>query len=353
MDSLIDIFRFFTISQLIVLIVAVLRSEIKREQVWATAFLCTSVMCYLLADWEATYQSIFFEPILIITFCVPFSFWIFSKTLFDDDFRFRRWWWGLLAGVITVEYLIHLQCNHLLFPLSDEENVIFQLLHYAIAFSFIVLAIVEAAKNRVDDLVVERFQFRNIFLALCAAAIALTLLTELAFLNTSPPIGLELFQKVFIYTIGLLFALQILGVKAGFFKLEETKTTAPSTPELDQKMITELTRLMEEEEIYLKEGLSIRQLAEAMTVKEYKLRQTINQQLGFANFNAFLNSYRIQAACDILADEKRRDLTILEIAFQLGYNSLAPFNKSFKQITGTTPTKWRKQALAPDGPLAK
>ncbi len=335
------------------LIVAVLRSEIKREQVWATAFLCTSVMCYLLADWEATYQSIFFEPILIITFCVPFSFWIFSKTLFDDDFRFRRWWWGLLAGVITVEYLIHLQCNHLLFPLSDEENVIFQLLHYAIAFSFIVLAIVEAAKNRVDDLVVERFQFRNIFLALCAAAIALTLLTELAFLNTSPPIGLELFQKVFIYTIGLLFALQILGVKAGFFKLEETKTTAPSTPELDQKMITELTRLMEEEEIYLKEGLSIRQLAEAMTVKEYKLRQTINQQLGFANFNAFLNSYRIQAACDILADEKRRDLTILEIAFQLGYNSLAPFNKSFKQITGTTPTKWRKQALAPDGPLAK
>lgn len=349
---MIDIFRFFTISQLIVLIIAVLRSEIKREQVWATVFLCTSVIGYLLADWEATYKSIFFEPILIITFCVPFSFWIFSKTLFDDEFQFRRWWWGLLVGVIAMEYFIYLQCNGLLFPLTDDENVIFQLLHYAIAFIFIILAIVEAARNRVDDLVVERFQFRNIFLALCAAAIALTLLTELAFLNTSPPVGLELFQKIFIYTIGLLFALQILGVKAGFFKLEETKVASPITPEFDQKMITELTRLMEQEEVYLTEGLSIRQLAENMSVKEYKLRQTINQQLGFANFNAFLNSYRIQAACDILADQERQDLTILEIAFQLGYNSLAPFNKSFKQITGTTPTKWRKQALTTGGPLA-
>ncbi len=336
-------------SQLIVLIIAVLRSEIKREQVWATAFLCTSVMAYLLADWEATYESIFFDPILIITFCVPFSFWIFSKTLFDDDFQFRRWWWGLLAGVVTMEYLIYLQCNHFLFSLTDDENVIFQLLHYAIAFVFIILAIVEAARNRGDDLVLERFQFRSVFLALCAAAIALTLLTELAFLNASPPTVLELFQKVFIYAIGLLFALQILGVKAGFFRLKETKTFSPPTPELDQKMIRELTRLMEEEEIYLTEGLSIRQLAEKMAVKEYKLRQTINQQLGFANFNAFLNSYRIQAACDILADEQRQDLTILEIAFQLGYNSLAPFNKSFKQITGTTPTKWRKQALATGG----
>ena len=214
-----------------------------------------------------------------------------------------------------------------------------------------MLAIVEAARNRGDDLVLERFRFRNIFLALCAAAIALTLLTELAFLNTSPPLVLELFQKVFIYTIGLLFALQILGVKAGFYKLKETKTSSPTTPELDQKMIKELTRLMEDEEIYLTEGLSIRQLAEQMNVKEYKLRQTINQQLGFANFNAFLNTYRIQAACDILADDQRKELTILEIAFQLGYNSLAPFNKSFKQITGTTPSKWRKQAPAPDGSL--
>lgn len=353
MEALIDIFRFFTISQLIVLLIAVLRSEVKREQAWATAFLCTSVICYLLADWEAAHESIFFDPLLLITFCVPFSFWIFSKTLFDDDFQFRRWWWGLLAGVITVEYLIYMQCNHLLFPLTDEENIIFQLLHYAIAFAFIILAIVEAAKNRVDDLVLERFQFRNIFIGLCAAAIALTLLTELAFLSTSPPVVLELFQKVLIYTIGLLFALQVLGAKAGFYKLKEAKTSSPATPEIDQKMIKELTRLMEEEEIYLTEGLSIRQLAEKMTVKEYKLRQTINQQLGFANFNAFLNTYRIQAACDILADEKRQDLTILEIAFQLGYNSLAPFNKSFKQITGTTPTKWRKQALTTDSPLSK
>lgn len=345
-ESLIDIFRFFTISQLIILIVVVLRSQVKREQAWATAFLCLSVIGYLIVDWEAMGRTVFFYILLSFAFCVPYSFWLFSKTLFDDDFQFKRWWIGLLFAVVGIAYVIHLQINHLLFSLTDEENTVIQLLHYAIAFLFIIGAIVEAAKNRKDDLVVERFQFRNVFLALCAVTIVLTLLTELAFIDTAPPLILEVFQKVFIYGLGLLFALQILGMKAGFYKLKELKTPVTSKLELDQKMITALTRLMEEEKAYLIEGLSIRQLAEKMEVKEYKLRQTINQQLGFANFNTYLNSYRIQAACDILADPAKQDLTILEIAFQMGYNSLAPFNKSFKQITGTTPTNWRKQALS-------
>ncbi|MCB1173375.1 MAG: AraC family transcriptional regulator [Leptospiraceae bacterium] len=66
---------------------------------------------------------------------------------------------------------------------------------------------------------------------------------------------------------------------------------------------------------------------------------------GFRNFNQFLNSYRIHEACRVLADPAMNDQTVLRIAFDLGFASLAPFNLAFKRITGTTPTKYRKSIL--------
>jgi AraC-like DNA-binding protein len=38
--------------------------------------------------------------------------------------------------------------------------------------------------------------------------------------------------------------------------------------------------------------------------------------------------------------------TILEIAFDVGFSSLGPFNRAFRETTGKSPTDFRKQALA-------
>jgi AraC-like DNA-binding protein len=53
---------------------------------------------------------------------------------------------------------------------------------------------------------------------------------------------------------------------------------------------------------------------------------------------AYLVERRIQAAIWKLreADEK-----ILSIALSCGFNDLAYFNRTFKRIVGTTPTKYR------------
>ena len=103
--------------------------------------------------------------------------------------------------------------------------------------------------------------------------------------------------------------------------------------------------LMDDKKIYNTEGLTIRQLAEKMDIKEYKLRQAINKHLGFRNFNEFLNSYRVEDAKAILTKKENRNLTILEIAYDLGYASLAPFNKAFKKATGITPTEFRRNEI--------
>ena len=74
------------------------------------------------------------------------------------------------------------------------------------------------------------------------------------------------------------------------------------------------------------------------------MRALINGQLGFRNFSAFLNSYRTGAAADALRDPEQDHLTVAEIAFGLGYQSLGPFNRAFKEARGQTPTEFRRSS---------
>ena len=78
---------------------------------------------------------------------------------------------------------------------------------------------------------------------------------------------------------------------------------------------------------------------------EHQLRRLINGQLGYRNFSAFLNRYRIEAAMQLLADPDHVRTPILTIALDLGYGSLGPFNRAFKSATNMTPTEYRQQAL--------
>ena len=92
------------------------------------------------------------------------------------------------------------------------------------------------------------------------------------------------------------------------------------------------------------EGLTIAGLADKVGVPEHRLRRLINDQLGHRNFAAYLNGHRIEAAKGILADPAKARTTVAAIAFDLGFGSLGPFNRAFKEATGMTPTEWRRQA---------
>ena len=55
----------------------------------------------------------------------------------------------------------------------------------------------------------------------------------------------------------------------------------------------------------------------------------------------FLNSYRIRDACARLVAADTRKLPVLTIAMDVGYRSLGPFNRAFREETGMTPTAYR------------
>ena len=95
---------------------------------------------------------------------------------------------------------------------------------------------------------------------------------------------------------------------------------------------------------YRREGLTIGALSAELGVPEYRLRQLINEGLGHRNFNAFLNRYRIEEAKAALADPEQKEVPVLTIAMDAGFQSIGPFNRAFKAATDLTPTEFRHLA---------
>ena len=100
---------------------------------------------------------------------------------------------------------------------------------------------------------------------------------------------------------------------------------------------------MDREALWRREGLTVAQLAHEIGLPEHRLRRLINDRLGHRNFTAFINQRRIEAACAALTEQTGGYRTIASIAFDLGFGSLGPFNRAFRDATGLTPTEYRRR----------
>jgi AraC-like DNA-binding protein len=124
-----------------------------------------------------------------------------------------------------------------------------------------------------------------------------------------------------------------------------TALQAQARADAADQILLEKLRLAMEAGVWRREGLTIGSLAEELGVPEHRLRRLINSRMGHRNFSEFLNGRRIEQAKARLADRATAHLTVAEIAFDLGYGSLGPFNRAFRAATGVTPTAWRAEAL--------
>jgi len=121
----------------------------------------------------------------------------------------------------------------------------------------------------------------------------------------------------------------------------------------DRHTLNALDEAMQKREVWRQEGLSIGALAREVGVPEHVLRRLINGRLGYRNFAAYLNVHRIAAAKQRLSDPGQARTTVAAIAFELGFGSIGPFNRAFREETGQTPTQWRAEALGKNPPNPK
>lgn len=126
---------------------------------------------------------------------------------------------------------------------------------------------------------------------------------------------------------------------------------SPAADPAPSLWLERLRLTMEEQALWRREGLTIAELAAAVGLPEHRLRRLINDQLGHRNFAAFVNQRRIEEARRLLADPAQAARTVASIAYDLGFGSLGPFNRAFREATGQTPTDFRRTALETASPI--
>ena len=106
-----------------------------------------------------------------------------------------------------------------------------------------------------------------------------------------------------------------------------------------------ITEYVEKTKIFRNPELNMKQLSEDIDISIHNISQVINSRLNMNFFN-FINSYRIKDAIELLVNKDEKRKTILEIAFEVGFNSKATFNSIFKKTTQLTPTEYRKENMS-------
>jgi AraC-like DNA-binding protein len=336
-------------AQMLVALAFVARRPVTWRRGLGAAFVI-SAACYVINTSNPLADAIgpVIVPVRVLSIIAPVIFWWFALALFDDGFRMR---WPVLIPLVFVAQLVIVHFMSVRGWYWDFALVLARLTMIG-AFGH---AMYSALRYLNDDLIEGRRRFRVIF----AVAVAITGFAinyqETVGYRDQPPDWLLLFQASAILTMTLGFGLWLLGMRAAVLDGEAPQAaaapaTAPDGPALkaaDRPAYQKLTALMEEG-VWREEGLSVAALAEKVGVAEHQLRALINGQLGHRNFTAFLNAWRLPAAKALLADPNEARKQVLQIAFEVGFGSIAPFNRAFKEATGETPTEFRRRTLGQD-----
>lgn len=282
-------------------------------------------------------------PLIALSTGTIVVFWLFTRSLFDDEFRLR-WWHGLIWALVTA--FSFAGCvwiapgGHVRFSVTSVNLIV---------LGFIALAVGQMIASWPADLVERRRRVRVFIVCVTALYGGLNAVLQIAvagyhvgeLAETINAGALTCTVAAIVYAM-----MRVDGADLFPAAAEPAPAIAPSQPmaedAADQKLVDALMRLMADERIYRQENITIGALAGRLRIPEYRLRRLINQRLGYRNFNVFLNNHRIEEAKAALADPAQAEVPVITIAMDAGFQSLGPFNRAFKAVTGVTPTEYRR-----------
>jgi len=279
---------------------------------------------------------------------VPGTFWLFSASIFDDQFRLRPWHVGLVLATVLPPVLGRY------LPESAVSVFLLYTLPQALEFVLLGLTLWVVSKHWQVDLVESRRSLRIWFVGINGAYIFALVFSRAVLFSGEGwlsswqylPVGgvLLLMNALLLRYKGEVFVIGMPALEPGSVATPLAEVPVEEA-ETDHTLAASLRSMMEAEHIYREMGLTIGQLAQKLEVPQYRLRRTINVGLGYRNFSDFLNHYRIAETSARLADPAESSLPVLTIAMDAGFRSLSSFNKAFKEKRGQTPTDYRKTVV--------
>ncbi len=271
--------------------------------------------------------------IFVASFAPASITWLIVTIFLDPPWQ--RWPW--IAASIATSIAFY---SHMTFPGAVAVCVPMALALYGALF---VLSLWSTR----DDLVECRCRARPGFAAAIAGLALLLTLSEATGVMDENKLLLALLHAGGTLVIALAFAVWLLRPDANRWPGQtepaiHSQQQAPPYQEGVEPALIERIKAAMAAEIWREEGLTIGALASKLAVPEHRLRRAINQGLGHRNFSSFINRTRINAACSALTDPNQMNKTVLEIAYDVGFASMGPFNRAFRAEVGQSPTEFRR-----------
>jgi len=338
MTTAILVLRILAVSQVLLAAAALAMSANPNRTRLLGVALVLGVASYLISSPVFDYLNLEVGPWLVLPAdAIPPLLFLFTWELFEDDRQIPLLAWLIAALYLAAALWIGIDRGATDTTVNTYVLIAVQLikLGFAIGAMFIIW------RGRENDVVEVRLKLRRVFAATIGVIVAAVVVTELL-TGWNVPELIELLGMASIFGATLLINLAFIRLNPAFV-LIEPRTLTPALPE-ETPLVDALNKIMGEDHAYTNHDLRIADLAEDLKVPEYQLRRTINRNLGYRNFNQFVNCYRVEAAARRLVNEPR--IPVLTIALDVGFRSISSFNTAFRAQFQKTPTEYRKGRLS-------
>lgn len=292
--------------------------------------LLSGVSAYLLIPMLASLGNHQLREIAdVLASIVPSLLLLFSWYLFEENTRAPTWLalYVFLSIALTVAFVL-VCCD------TPGDSSLFLLIQCNKIVAFALTAYV-LWQGRDSDLVETRRRIRNLLIVLIfligLCIVIIELITGFQVPQTVEAVGVFI---IFVAALSFNFLFIRSNPTAEIFASPRRVINEPQDP-----LVKLILQRMLDERLYADHDLRVASLADKLQMPEYQLRKRINQQLGFRNFNQFVNQYRVEEAAARLL--KQPDLPVLTIALDVGFRSISSFNTSFLAHHGVSPTQYR------------
>lgn len=317
------------------------------------SFLLFAKLAYR-SEWMHTYAEVILLPDVILFVLGP-CLWLFTRHLLRmPPLKIRQLCWHALPGflhIVIANTVLGQHLNGHWHFLSGSGIYVSFLFIEGLAMVSLMGYLVASFKLTERTLQTEQYQGHDAAKRFLPAFFRVGMLLALCW-------GISFSYRLFVYDPSYLFyqVFWFLAVAYVFWLaysvvLNTELFDLPPSPidrtlkTEDEQILARVITFLEVEKPYLEPQLKLADLAEATGTPRHELSRIINAGTGQSFFD-LINTLRINTFIEAYEAAAEHERSILQLAYQSGFNSKSAFNRAFRKVIGCSPSEYFKEVVA-------
>ena len=298
-----------------------------------------------------------------VELALPPLFYLYAQSLVQASFKFeRRQWLHFIPFLLSQGYAIIVYIAVMTTNIYQEKLAIADLYHFNTvkhteeylmlisAFIYLYLGYQLIRKYRswlesnISETQYSQLSFLNV-LFFGVLFISVYILVNLIVSFTLTDEHYWRWQLAHLFIAALVYYLGLVGYKnadvvpQAYSETTNMKKAKPFNEQVKKDFADQLEAALLHDNVYLNPRLTLQDLADSMNVNEATLSHWINTHYG-ENFRTVINRLRVEEVKTRLKTDSLRNLSLLGLAEECGFNSEASFYRIFKNMVGVTPKQF-------------